>query len=173
MKKLLYILLLILPAFVYAAGAGEGSESTDIVPRTVNFLIFAAILYYFVANPIKDFFTGRKNSIASRLNAIQEKLKESTNEKNEAKELVEKAKIEAKSIMQVSKDETEILKSKISENLKMDMQNLEKSFDDQISIEQRKMTRSVILEVLGEVFDKDSLLLKKDELLDIVMKKVA
>ena len=173
MKKLLCMLLLILPIFVYASGSSDGSESTDIIPRTVNFLIFAAILYYFVANPIKDFFTGRKNSIASRLNSIQEKLKESNNQKIEAKELVEKAKIEAKSIMEVTKDETKILKAKILENLKMDMENLDKGFDDQTSIEQRKMTRSVILEVLDEVFAKDSLLLKKDELLDIVMKKVA
>ena len=173
MKKLLCMLLLILPIFVYASGSSDGSESTDIIPRTVNFLIFAAILYYFVANPIKDFFTGRKNSIASRLNSIQEKLKESSNQKIEAKELVEKAKIEAKSIMEVTKDETKILKAKILENLKMDMENLDKGFDDQTSIEQRKMTRSVILEVLDEVFAKDSLLLKKDELLDIVMKKVA
>ena len=173
MKKLLYILILILPVFVYASGASEGSEGTDIIPRTVNFLIFAAILYYFIANPIKDFFTGRKNSIAGRLSAIQEKLKESSNQKNEAKELIEKAKIEAKSIMEVSKNETEILKAKILENHKMDIENLEKSFDDQTSIEQRKMTRTVISEVLDEVFAKDSLLLKKDELLDIVMKKVA
>jgi len=167
------MLLLILPIFVYASGSSEGSESTDIIPRTVNFLIFAAILYYYAANSIKDFFTGRKNSIASRLNSIQEKLKESSNQKIEAKELVEKAKIEAKSIMEVSKDETEILKAKILENLKMDMENLEKSFDDQTLIEQRKMTRTVISEVLDEVFAKDSLSLEKDELLDIVMKKVA
>ena len=173
MKKLLCMLLLILPIFVYASGTSGGSESTDIIPRTVNFLIFAAILYYFVANPIKDFFTGRKNSIAGRLNSIQEKLKESNNQKIEAKELIEKAKIEAKSIMEVTKDETKILNAKILENLKMDMENLDKGFDDQTSIEQRKMTRSVILEVLDEVFAKDSLLLKKDELLDIVMKKVA
>jgi len=173
MKKLLCVVLLILPIFVYASGASEGSESTDIIPRTVNFLIFAAILYYFVANPIKDFFTGRKNSIASRLNSIQEKLKESSNQKTQAKELVEKAKIEAKSIMEVGKDETELLKAKILENLKMDMENLEKGFDDQTSIEQRKMTRAAILEVLDEVFAKDSLSLEKDELLDIVMKKVA
>ena len=173
MKKLLYVLLLILPAFVYASGASDGSEGTDIVPRTVNFLIFAGILYYFIANPIKDFFTGRKNSIAGRLNAIQDKLKKSSNQKIEAKELIGKAKIEAKSIMKVSKDETEILKAKIFENHQMDIENLEKGFDDQTSIEQRKMRRAVISEVLDEVFAKDSLSLEKDELLDIVMKKVA
>ncbi len=173
MKKLFYILLLILPALVYASGSGEGAESTDIIPRTINFLIFAAILYYFIANPIKDFFSGRKKSIADRLNSIQEKLKESNNQKVQAKELIEKAKIEAETIMETSKNETEILKAKILENHKMDIENLEKGFEDQTSIEQRKMRRTVISEILDEVFSEDSLLLKKDELLDIVMKKVA
>ena len=173
MKKLLYILILILPAFVYASGASEGSEGTDIIPRTINFLIFAAILYYYIANPIKDFFNGRKNSIADRLNAIQDKLKESSNQKIEAKELIEKAKIEAKSIIEVSKNETEQTSILPDSRIHIWAEHLEKSFDDQISIEQRKMTRTVISEILDEVFSKDSLSLEKEELLDIVMKKVA
>ncbi len=171
MKKIIYLLLLILPVTIFASG-GE-SETTDIIPRTINFLIFAAILYYLAANPIKDFFKGRRSSIAERLNSIQEKLKASTIEKNEAKELIEKAKNEAKSIMEVTKNETEIQKAKILETLKLDLENLQHGFDDQVSIEERKMTRTVISEILDEVFVKESLDLKKDELLDIVMKKVA
>ncbi len=173
MKKLLYILLLILPVFLFAEGAQEASEGTDIIPRTINFLIFAAILYYLSANQIKDFFTGRRAGIADRLNSIQEKLKESSREKTEAKELIAKAKVEAKTILETSKTETEILKAKILENLKLDMENLDKGYEDQISIERRKMTRAAISEVLDDVFAKGSLSLEKDELLNIVMKKVA
>ncbi len=173
MKKMIYLLLLILPVFLFAEGAEEASKGTDIIPRTINFLIFAGILYYMAANQIKDFFTGRRAGIADRLNSIQEKLKESSKERAEAKELIAKAKIEAKNILETSKNETEILKVKILENLKMDIENLEKGYEDQISIERRKMTRSVISEVLDEVFEKGSLSLEKDELLNIVMKKVA
>jgi len=173
MKKILYITLLILPVFLFAAGEQEASKGTDIIPRTINFLIFAAILYYLFANQVKDFFTGRRSGIADRLNSIQEKLKESSREKAEAKELIAKAKIEAKTILETSRNETQIIKAKILENLKMDMENLEKGFEDQISIERRKMTRAVISDILDDVFAKDSLSLEKDELLNIVMKKVA
>ena len=173
MKKTLYMLFLILPVFVFAAGGEEASKGTDIIPRTINFLIFAGILYYLAANQIKDFFTSRRRSIADRLNSIQEKLKQSAKDKAQAKELIEKAKVEAKSILETSKNETQILKAKILENLQMDIQNLEKGYEDQISIERRKMTRAAISEVLDEVFAKDSLSLEKDELLNIVMKKVA
>jgi F-type H+-transporting ATPase subunit b len=173
MKKLIYILLLILPVFLFAEGSKEASEGTDIIPRTINFLIFAGILYYLAANQIKDFFTGRRAGIAERLNSIQEKLKESDREKAEAKELIAQAKAEAKEILETSKEETEILKSKILETLELDLENLEKGYEDQISIERRKMTRTVISEVLDDVFAKDSLSLEKDELLNIVMKKVA
>ncbi len=173
MKKLLYISLLILPVYMFASGGEEASKGTDIIPRTINFLIFAGILYYLAANQIKAFFTGRRTSIANRLNSIQEKLKESAKEKVEAKELIKKANIEAKSILETFEIETKILKAKIEENLKLDMENLERGYEDQASIEKRKMTRAVILEVLDDVFAKDSLSLKKDELLDIVMKKVA
>ena len=170
---MLYISLLTLPIFLFASGAEGVDKGTDIVPRTINFLIFAAILYYLAANQIKDFFVGRKAGIADRLDSIQKKLKESAREKAEAKELIDRAKVEAKEILEISKEETQILKAKILENLELDMENLEKGYEDQISIERRKMTRSVISEVLDDVFAKGSLSLEKDELLNIVMKKVA
>ncbi len=173
MKKLLYLLFLILPVAIFAAGENGASEGTDIIPRTINFLIFAAILYYLAANPIKDFFTGRRSSIADRLNSIQEKLKESAQEKSDAKALVAQAKNEAKKILEDSKNETEILKTKIFENLELDLENLQRGFEDQTSIEKRKMTRVAISEILDDVFAQDSLSLEKDELLNIVMKKVA
>jgi len=173
MKKIIYALFLILPVFLLASSESGSGEGTDIIPRTINFLIFAGILYYLAANQIKDFFVGRRAGIADRLNSIQEKLKKSDREKTEAKELIEKAKNEAKTILETYKNETQILKTKVFENLELDMENLEKGYEDQISIERRKMTRAVISEVLDDVFAKGSLSLEKDELLNIVMKKVA
>ncbi|EHK1837028.1 F0F1 ATP synthase subunit B, partial [Campylobacter jejuni] len=52
MSKLLFIIFL-LP--LYAFGASNGSGEYDIIPRTINFLIFVGILYYFVATPFKNF----------------------------------------------------------------------------------------------------------------------
>ncbi len=67
MSKLLFIIFL-LP--LYAFGASNGSGEYDIIPRTINFLIFVGILYYFVATPFKNFTKPYcKNS--SKLDEIQ------------------------------------------------------------------------------------------------------
>ena len=56
----------------------------DIVPRTINFIIFAAILYYLIANPVKNAYKGRIEGIAARLDNIEQKLKESKAKKDDA-----------------------------------------------------------------------------------------
>jgi len=78
MKKIVLFSLLILPAIALAsAGESEGSRylaqtgrETDFWPRVVNFTIFAALLYYLIANPIKNFFQERRESIANKLKQI-------------------------------------------------------------------------------------------------------
>jgi F-type H+-transporting ATPase subunit b len=173
MKKRYMILLLVLPIFLFGSTTDAAEHGTDIIPRTINFIIFAAIIYYLAAKPIKDFFVGRSNSIADRLNSIQEKLKASKKEKEDARELVAKARVMAKGMIETIKQEIELQKTKMSEDLKIELKNLDKNFNDHCEIEKRKMTREVIAEVLDEVFTKGNLALEKDELLDIVLKKVA
>ncbi|MDX1809497.1 MAG: F0F1 ATP synthase subunit B [Sulfurospirillaceae bacterium] len=173
MKNKLYIVLLTVPTVIFAATGESGGAEYDIIPRAINFFIFAGILYYLIAEPIKNFFVGRKTAIADRLNSIQEKLKESNKEKEEAKELITKAKVQAKNIVETTKEEIEIVKSKIFSDLEMELEIMKKGFEDQIQIERRKMTREVISEILDEMFKADSISLEKDKMLDIVMKKVA
>ncbi len=173
MKKIILFLMLILPVVIFASGENGAEHGTDIIPRTINFVIFAGIIFYLAAKPIKDFFVGRSSSIADQLNSIQEKLKASNKEKEDAKELVVKAKVSAKSIIETTQQEIELQKAKISEDLKAELGNMDKSFDDHCEIEKRKMTREVITEILDVVFEEGNLSLEKDELLNIVMKKVA
>jgi len=173
MKKIYMILFLVLPVFLFGSTTDAAEHGTDIIPRTINFIIFAGIIYYLAAKPIKDFFEGRRNSIANQLDSIQEKLKASKKEKENARELIAKAEVTAKEMIETTKQEIELQKTKILEDLKNELENFDKSFDDHCEIEKRKMTREVISEILDEVFAKGNLALKKDELLDIVLKKVA
>jgi F-type H+-transporting ATPase subunit b len=54
------VTVLLLSAYLFGSDAGaEGS--TDIVQRTINFLIFAGILFYILAEPVKNYFSGRSN----------------------------------------------------------------------------------------------------------------
>jgi F-type H+-transporting ATPase subunit b len=172
MKKNYFLLLLLAPVALLASG-GEGSGETDIFPRTVNFLIFVSILYYYVSGNLKDWYIGRKNEIATKLDSIQVKLKESNSKKEIALTKVEEAKVNAKNLVETAKKEALLLAEKIVQETDAEIENLEKAFQDRISIERRKMQRVIISEVLDEVFKEDSIALDNNEIVKIVNKKVA
>ena len=159
-----------MPVFVLASG---GSGETDILPRAVNFIIFASILYYLLADHAKNFYKGRIAGIADRLDSIQRKVKDSLEAKQNALLKVEEAKSNAKSLIETSKKEAELLVKKVQSDTDLELQNLEKAYLEKIEIERRKMARSVVNSVLDEMFDKDAISLDKEELVKIVMKKVA
>jgi F-type H+-transporting ATPase subunit b len=166
-----YLILFIIPVL---ALANSGSEADmDIFQRSVNFLLFVGLLYYLLANSIKNFFKNRKKSIADKLSAIQEKLKESKKQKSEALEKVEEAKTTAKALLVTSEKENKIILAKISSDLVLEMKNLEKANQDQMDIERRKMMRSVVSETLSELFSEESIVIDKEKFINILLKKVA
>ncbi len=169
--KLKYFVLLLSPALLLAAGDGTGK--TDIVPRLINFIIFAGILYYLIAKPLKDYYNGRTNEIANRLTSIQDKLKESKLKKEQSKQSLVDASESAIDIIESAKKEAILLTDKIEDNLKTDLDNLKKSYDDRILIEEKKMTRAVVAEVVDEIFDGEKVQLKNSDFLNIIKKKVA
>lgn len=165
-----YIILFIFPVLIFANSSGS---ETDIFPRAVNFLLFAGLLYYLLANIIKNFFKNRKSSIADKLNAIQEKLKESKKRKNEALEKIEEAKTNAKALLSTSEKESKIMLAKISSDLTLELENLEKAGRDQMNIERRKMVRIVVNEILCELFTEESIAIDREKFINIILKKVA
>ncbi len=169
--KLKYFVLLLFPVALLAAGDGTGK--TDIVPRLFNFIIFAGILYYLIAKPLKDYYNGRTDEIADRLTSIQDKLKESKNRKEQAKQSLVDASASAIDIVENAKKEALLLTSKIEDNLKNDLDNLKKAYDDRIWVEEKKMTKDVVSEVINEIFDGEKVQLKNSDFLNIIKKKVA
>jgi F-type H+-transporting ATPase subunit b len=157
---------------MFAAGH-DGEGKTDIVPRVINFAIFASILYYLLAKPIKEFFTGRTTEIADRLSSIQDKLKASKDEKDQALKSVAEADESAADIIETAKKEADMLTQKIEENLQNDLKNLEKSYNDRIEIEEKKMSRAVVEEVIEEMFNSGNIEMKSSDYLNIIKKKVA
>ncbi|HAY22103.1 MAG TPA: F0F1 ATP synthase subunit B, partial [Desulfobacterales bacterium] len=64
-------------------GGIDAAKLNDLLWRTVNFLIFAAILFKLAAKPLKEFFANRKRDISQELQdletqkiAVQKALKE-------------------------------------------------------------------------------------------------
>ena len=155
------ILLLLFP-FVLMADGGY-----DIVPRTINFIIFAAILYYLIANPVKNAYKGRIESIAARLDNIEQKLKESKAKKDDAIKRVEEAKAN-----ETARKEAFLISERIKEETMQEIVNLEKSFQDQKEFEKRRMVKSVVGEILNEIFASDSVKMDQSELINIMLKRV-
>ena len=165
-----FILLLITPIFAF--GAGSGSGEYDIVPRVINFVIFFAILYYLIAKPIKAAYNSRIDSIANRLNAIQEKLKASNAKREEAAKKVENAKVIASDLTDATNKEIEIMLAKIEKDTQNEIHILEKSYEEQKDFEERKLVRVVVSEILDELFESDAVKIDQNELVNLIIKKV-
>ena len=144
----------------------------DIVPRTINFIVFAAILYYFIANPIKNAYKGRIAGIAARLDSIEQKLKDSKAKKEDALRRVEEAKANAASLVETARKEAILISERIKEETRQEVANLEKSFQDQKEFEKRRMVKSVVSEILNEIFASDSVKMDQSELINIMLKRV-
>jgi F-type H+-transporting ATPase subunit b len=166
-----YIILLLAGMTVLSA-SGSGAE-TDIVPRTVNFLIFAGLIYYLLANVIKNFFGQRQSDISSELDKVDEKIKASKKAKEDALAKIEEAKKSAQEIKETTDKEIELMVAKIEESLASESEQLEKHKEDIKAVNSNKMIREVVTESLNEVLDINDVAQNKEELIKSLMKKVA
>ena len=171
MNNIRYLLLLAAPAILLASGGSGGP--TDIIPRAINFTIFAAILYYFVAGAAKQFYFGRKENIAQKLDSIQMKLKESNSKKEEALQKVEEAKVTVRALIETAKKEAVMMSEKIAVDANTEIENLEKAMYDKVKIEERHMQRVIVNEILDELFKEGAVALDENEMVNIINKKVA
>ena len=170
----LLLTLISLSVVALASGHAEGAEAhTDIVARTINFLIFAGIVYYLIADPVKEFFAGRSQAIADEQNKVKEKLEESKREKEAALQEVEEANKFAEELKGSAKKENKILNDAIMAQCDVELENIEKQSLDAMDFEKRSMTRDVVRSIMDDVLSQESAGLDKDAMAQIVMKKVA
>ncbi len=181
MKKLALFALLIVPAVLLASGHGaeesryfiQTGRENDYWPRVINFTIFAALLYYLVANPIKNFFKDRKESIARQLREIEEKLQAAKDEKKEAQIRLDESNKKAEQIIEDAKKEAALLAQKIAELNENELVLMEKQLEEKMTFEERKAAREAIDEILSDNITNDDIMLDEAKVVDIISKKVA
>jgi len=170
-----------IPAIVLASG-GHSEESrylaqtgreTDFIPRIFNFLIFAGIAYYLLANPIKNFFVGRQKGIADQLKEIEARLQASKEEKKEAEAKIEESKKKAEEIIETAGKEAEILSARIAENSDNELRILEKQYEEKATLEERRVIREAIKDVLSSNINNDDIPLDEKKIVNLLDKKVA
>lgn len=170
MKRIILLGLALGPVALFAS---EGAVETDIVQRTVNFIIFAGVLWYLLADKIKAFFAGRSLDIQGELDKVQETLKASEDKVNEAQKQLEDAKKLAAEIVEGAKTDIDSVKQKVALAVDSDITNLEKNLEEMIKVETSKAKREVVAEILEELLKSDNIKLTQDELANIILKKVA
>jgi len=181
MKRIVWLALCLVP-LVLSASSEHGEVSryllqtgreSDYWPRVINFLIFAGLLYYLLAQPIKNFFVSRSAAISDRLKEIETKLKAAKEEKQEAQIRYEESLKKAETIVEDAKKEAKLLAEKIAAQGAQELEVLQKQFDEKIELESRKAYREAIDEVLRDNLTADDILLDEAKIIDIITKKAA
>ena len=175
-KNIALMATVLVPSLVLASGAEHHDVTmfnSDFFYRVFNFSIFAGVVYYLVANPIKDFFTGRTEGIANQLKEIEEKLQASKNDRLAAEENLEKAKSKAEEIVADAANEAKILSANIAEKNDTALNILVKQAEEKQALEAKKATRETIDNLLNDGFGNDDITVDEAKVVSLIAKKVA
>jgi len=167
------ILVIMLMISTCALASSAEHAGTDIVQRTVNFLIFAGLVWYLVAEPVKNFFASRSQGIADELQKVQDKLNESIALKKEVLTKISEAEKFAEELVQSSKKENKILNDNIMMQCDAELETLAKQHASLMEFEQRKMVRNVVENILDDVLSQSSDSFDKKAMANVILKKVA
>jgi F-type H+-transporting ATPase subunit b len=167
------ILITLLTISTVALASDSGNAGTDIVQRTVNFLLFAGLIWYLVAEPVKNYFNLRSQGISDELKKVQDKLNETVALKKEALAKISEAEKFADELAVSSKKENKILNDNIMAQCEVELATLAKQHSSLTQFEQRKMVRNVVEDVLNEVLSQSGNSFDKEAMANVILKKVA
>jgi F-type H+-transporting ATPase subunit b len=114
-------------AWASEAGGHGGIDSAklnDLLWRTVNFVIFAGIIYKLAAKPVKEFFAGRKTDIRAELQDLESQKIKVQKALKEAKKQLAAVAAEREQVIQQYIAEGEAEKAKIIEKAELSAQRL-------------------------------------------------
>lgn len=164
-------LLLFLPLLAF--GAKDGAHDYDILARTIHFVIFAGILYYFIKNPIKNAYKGRIEAIEKKMTQSRNKILEAQRKEEEARAKAEKMKVQAAEFIENGKVEAKLLKEKIERDAEAAIKILNDSFAEQKEFARRDSVRKTVASVLDNAFSDKDIAVSEQALVDIIKKKVS
>ena len=167
------ILVALLTISTFALASNAEHAGTDIVQRTVNFLLFAGLVWYLVAEPIKNYFASRSQGISDELQKVQDKLSETIALKKEALSKISDAEKFADELAISSKKENKIINDNMMAQCEVELEALGKQHATLIDFEQRKMVRNVVEDILEEVLSKSNDSFDKEAMANVILKKVA
>jgi F-type H+-transporting ATPase subunit b len=138
-------------AWASEAGGHGGIDSAklnDLLWRTVNFVIFAGIIYKLAAKPIKEFFAGRKTDIRAELQDLESQKIKVQKALKEAKKQLAAVAAEREQVIQQYIAEGEAEKVKIIEKAELSAQRLKDMAVMTIEAETKKAAADLKREIV-------------------------
>ncbi|MGB8993165.1 MAG: ATP synthase F0 subunit B [Desulfobaccales bacterium] len=136
-----------------AHGGGHGGISPekiqDFIWRTVNFVVFAAILIKLLAKPAKNFFAQRSQDVATTLEELEAKLAAAAAAVQAAEARLAEVAKEREKIIQQYMAEGEMEKAKILEKANLVAERLKEMATLTIEQETKKAAQNLKEEVVG------------------------
>ena len=114
------ILILLLESAAYASGGGEGAKDgnqlSNFIWKTVDFIVLVGLLYWMLAEKIKEFFVGRRKDIKESLEKSAQQKADAEKKYREYSEKLDKASAEIDGIFEMIKAQGVAEKQKIIED---------------------------------------------------------
>lgn len=130
---------------------GLDISQTDIIERSLNFLLFVGILWYFLAKKLRAFLHSKSLEISKRLEEIQAQLKVSKENKKKLLKELEQAKEKAELIISDANKEAYTIMQKYELQTKMDVENLIKNSKALMDLEVKKIKRELVESVFKDL----------------------
>ncbi|MFT2645163.1 F0F1 ATP synthase subunit B [Helicobacter pylori] len=146
-KMVLGFLILLSPL----CATGLDISQTDIIERSLNFLLFAGILWYFLAKKLRSFLHSKSLEISKRLEEIQAQLKVSKENKKKLLKELDQAKEKAELIISDANKEAYTITQKYELQTKMDVENLIKNSKALMDLEVKKIKRELVESVFKDL----------------------
>ncbi|MCQ2863577.1 F0F1 ATP synthase subunit B [Helicobacter pylori] len=167
-KMVLGFLILLSPL----CAIGLDISQTDIIERSLNFLLFAGILWYFLAKKLRAFLHSKSLEISKRLEEIQAQLKVSKENKKKLLKELEQAKEKAELIISDANKEAYTIVQKYELQTKMDVENLIKNSKALMDLEVKKIKRELVESVFKDLRESEKVSFNAQDCVNILKQRL-
>ncbi|MFP6115737.1 F0F1 ATP synthase subunit B [Helicobacter pylori] len=167
-KMVLGFLILLSPL----CATGLDISQTDIIERSLNFLLFAGILWYFLAKKLRSFLRSKSLEISKRLEEIQAQLKVSKENKKKLLKELEQAKEKAELIISDANKEAYTITQKYELQTRMDVENLIKNSKALMDLEVKKIKRELVESVFKDLRESKKVSFNTQDCVNILKQRL-
>ncbi len=147
-------------------------SQTDIIERSLNFLLFVGILWYFLAKKLHSFLHAKSLEISKRLEEIQAQLKVSKENKKKLLKELEQAKEKAELIVSDANKEAYTITQKYELQTKIDVENLIKNSKALMDLEVKKIKRELVEGVFKDLRESKKVSFSSQDCVNILKQRL-